>query len=277
MFDGEKLSRIDVNHPAVPLRLQTYWCRIVRTCSENWFPKMHSHTYWELHLCLQGECDLQIDQETFSLTVGTYLFLPPAKQHKILHESEDFVKFVWSFQVPDEAISQMLRQTYETPKLYPVGDEMQQALDMLMRHVELERYGSFELIKNDLYHLFLLLTWEAEDIAYSVPKKQEDNEFALIRGYLLENPRSTIDDVTALFGISKAALDRMCEKELHMSFYRMKQQIVTERIRKLLTETNMSMEQIAEMTGFSDRYAMGKFFKRQEGTPPGNFRIATRK
>lgn len=277
VYDGEKLSRIDINYPTVPLRLQTYWCRIVRTCSENWFPKAHSHTYWELHLCLQGKCEILIDEQTFCLSAWTFLFLPPGKQHKILHESNDFSKFIWSFEVSDDTAQQMLQQTYAVPAIRSVGSEMQQAFAMLMHHVESERYGSFELIKNDLYHIFVLLTWEAEGVPYTVPRKQPVKELALIRAYLQENPQSSIDDVVSLFGVSKTSLDRMCNKELHMSFYRMKQELLLERIRTLLCETNLSMEQIAEATGFSDRYAMGKFFKRQEGTPPGNFRKATRR
>lgn len=277
VYDGEKLSRIDVNASAEPMHLQTYWCRIVRTSSESWFPKMHSHTYWELHLCLQGTCEIQIDQQTVRLSENTFLFLPPGKQHKILRESDDFMKFIWGFEIPDTYLACMLHQTYWSPVIRTIGQEMHHAFSMLMRHTEAERYGSFELIKNDLYHIFILLTWEAEKVEYFMPKREPDKELTLIQAYLLENPRSTIEDVVSLFGISKSSLDRICYNELHMSFYRMKQVLISGRIRQLLTETDLSMEQIAEATGFSDRYAMGKFFRRQEGTPPGNFRKSTKR
>lgn len=69
----------------------------------------------------------------------------------------------------------------------------------------------------------------------------------------------------------------MCKKEYNTTFSRMKRELQLEVIRELLQETNYSMEEIADITGFSDRYSMGKFFKKLEGSTPGEYRRGIRK
>ena len=49
-----KLGSIDVNQPSEQIELRSFWCSIVRTEWMNWYTKEHSHSFWELHLCLQG-------------------------------------------------------------------------------------------------------------------------------------------------------------------------------------------------------------------------------
>ena len=71
--------------------------------------------------------------------------------------------------------------------------------------------------------------------------------------------------------IPKTTLWRICTKGHTPSPHQ------AERIRELLEDTELSMDQIAAMTGFADRYSMGKFFKKHEGTPPGNYRKALNK
>ena len=44
--------------------------------------------------------------------------------------------------------------------------------------------------------------------------------------------------------------------------------------RKLLLETELSLQQISEMLGFSEHNNFNRFFKRIEGMPPGIFRLS---
>jgi AraC-like DNA-binding protein len=45
-----------------------------------------------------------------------------------------------------------------------------------------------------------------------------------------------------------------------------------EEIKRLLHDTDLTFDEIAELCGFADRYTMGKFFRKYEGVPPGEFR-----
>ena len=45
-----------------------------------------------------------------------------------------------------------------------------------------------------------------------------------------------------------------------------------EKIKLLLSETDMTLDDISDECGVADRFTMGKFFKKLEGMPPGEFR-----
>ena len=69
----------------------------------------------------------------------------------------------------------------------------------------------------------------------------------------------------------------MLKKEYRKTFSQIKREMRAEVISELLRETDYTMEEIADATGFSDRYSMGKFFKKIEGETPGKYRRGTRK
>ena len=47
---------------------------------------------------------------------------------------------------------------------------------------------------------------------------------------------------------------------------------LTEGVKRLLSEDENSLDEIAQRCGFSDGYSMSKFFKKHEGLPPGKYR-----
>ena len=61
------------------------------------------------------------------------------------------------------------------------------------------------------------------------------------------------------------------------TFGEIKRRVKVEAITSLLGETELTMEEIAEATGFADRYSMGKFFKKNAGATPGAYRKGVKK
>ena len=59
-----------------------------------------------------------------------------------------------------------------------------------------------------------------------------------------------------------------------MTVNQLKHNLQLEQIRQLLAETDSSLEEIAQASGFSDKYSMSKFFHKHEGMPPGKYRKA---
>lgn len=266
------LSRVNVNQPLKPLDLQSYWCRIVRTKEEAWNPKEHSHSFWELHLCLQGSCRIFMDDTEFVLLPRTLLFLPPHKAHRIAEESPDFIKFVWGVEFDDPELAEQLLRVYKDAGLLPAEDGLLSALDQVIESASDARFGAYDLLKQGLSRIFILLARRASGLNSGLVRKEGRKELELIRDYLYKNPGTSIRDISYLFHISQSTVERHCRTEYRMTFRELRQRLLTQRLRELLKDPELTMDQIAAMTGFSDRYAMGKFFKRCEGVPPGNYR-----
>lgn len=54
----------------------------------------------------------------------------------------------------------------------------------------------------------------------------------------------------------------------------LRESLQMEKIRALLSETDMSLAAIAAEVGFADAFSLGRFFKRHEGLPPAAYRRA---
>lgn len=267
-----KLGLIDVNKSSEQIELRSFWCSIVRTEWMNWYTKEHSHSFWELHLCLQGTSRMQLGEETVELTEGNLLFLPPQRKHTILHESKDFVKFVWGVSFEDPEVESVLLEEYSSAGLLSADEEMIQAVSQMIENAADDRFGAYELLKHSLYRIFVILVRKARKLKHRISQKENRKEMELILDYVGKNLGATVEEVSSACYLSESTVERLCRAEYKMTFHQLRQTLRAERIRELLHDTELSFDQIAAATGFADRYSMSKFFKKQEGSAPGNFR-----
>ena len=85
--NSKNLSRLDLNKTAFEIDIYSYWCRIVYNKYKKWNDKSHSHSFWELHLCQTGECQIEIGGEKYVMNKNKFLLLPPKTVHTIIHQS----------------------------------------------------------------------------------------------------------------------------------------------------------------------------------------------
>lgn len=275
-----KLGKIDLNREHKEISLYTYWCRVALRKFETPNLKAHCHSFWEFHACLCGESVLEIDGRELILTVGKFLFIPPQKKHTIKYESDDFSKFIWGFSVADQTASCKLSEHYGNISPEETDSEVMNYISSILRFADSGGFGFYGMIKNNLYGIFVhlsrgILTEESS----SFYDKTNHSEMKAITQYIRNNIASNlgIDDVSAQFLLSKKKIEQMCLKEYGMTFSALKRSLQTERIRELLANTDHSLDEISELTGFADRYSLGKFFKKHEGVPPAQFRASLKK
>ena len=277
---SKKLGRLDLNRKVDEIQLTTYWCRVAYTEFEKWNPKEHSHSFWELHLCLSGNARIISDKNEYVLTENTYLVLCPKEKHTILFQSDDYSEFVWGFCMEDsKETEEELYNRYKEEKVIAADAQMLFSVCRILNNIEKAEFGYYDIIRNELYHIFILIARKAGLADLHEDYTPQNNKSALIRKYVCENltDNITAEDVASFFCVSKSSVERMCKKEYGLSFLQMKNEVRAEVIRKLLKETDCTMEEISTATGFSDRYSMGKFFKKFEGLTPGDYRRGTKK
>lgn len=101
-----------------------------------------------------------------------------------------------------------------------------------------------------------------------------DRRLLQAREYMEQNfiHSPVIQDICTYCGLSKNSLHR-----LFVAHYRIspKQYLISLKIshaKELLTTSTLSLERIAELSGFHDRYYFSRCFKRQTGITPGSYR-----
>ena len=97
---------------------------------------------------------------------------------------------------------------------------------------------------------------------------------AVIRRELCE-ATPTVSDVAARLGISRRTLQRRLAAECS-SYSQLLGSIRNERARRLLSETDRPLYEIAASLGYSDAGSFSRAFQRWTGTTPSTFRQRNR-
>lgn len=267
---SKAISKRDLNTPAPRVPLHHYWCRVAFADVGHWNEKCHSHSFFELHLCFAGSCTIAVDGVPLTLQTGDFLLLPPRKAHRLCAMTDDFEKLVWGFTVEDTAIAAALAA---------VPCALRTAPPTLLAAAQLVLPSAGEdtaTLLDELDILFRLISRQLLPQTDPVEKtvRTSHTRTEAIRRFLADNLSQNLStaDIAAHFAFSARQLSRICMAECDMTPGALRQSIQMAEIRRLLTETELDMQEIALRTGFSDRYAMSKAFTRHEGISPAVYR-----
>lgn len=127
----------------------------------------------------------------------------------------------------------------------------------------------------ELLELFLGIYKHQEDFAghqIRQPREQSYVDFAL--HYIRMNYQSpvTVGELTELLGISQPYLFRIFKAATGKSPKQCLGEYRLLQAKKLLTETQLSVTEVAASVGYSDVLAFSKFFRTRQGISPQNYR-----
>lgn len=102
----------------------------------------------------------------------------------------------------------------------------------------------------------------------------EDPEVARVHRFIREHACDgiTVHDLTKITSLSRRQLERRFRRHLHRT---LKEEITAtqiDRVKQLLKETNMPLEQIVRSTGYQHPETLSAVFKREVGITPGRYR-----
>ena len=276
LFEASKsLGRINLNLGNGMHETDNYWCRVVVANRETYNPKTHRHSFFELHLCLEGNSEFSFNNANVTLIPDKYLLFSPDCEHKIENQSPNFKKFIWGFTVKDTALENALRESCSNGFSGTVPNGIRYSLDIMLINAYERKFGYYDVIKGQLSNIFALIVRDICDFRETTEYRKKPSRIVdEIRNYISDNLKNcpSTADIASQFSKSAGALDKLCFNECGMSVSALKKQLQFEKIKLLLSETDMTLDDISDECGFADRFTMGKFFKKLEGMPPGEFR-----
>ena len=153
--------------------------------------------------------------------------------------------------------------------------EMLKVIETILDNADSSEFQAFGIIKSQLYYLLCLLIRKSTDISDG-EQTVKSSSFAAeeIKSFIKSNLSTSmsVSDIAAQFYMSARQITRICQNEYGLTLKELETSLRVEKIRKLLSDGEMSFDEIAEKCGFSDGYSMSKFFKKHEGLPPGKYR-----
>ena len=102
----------------------------------------------------------------------------------------------------------------------------------------------------------------------------EDREVARVCRFIREHACDGIDvkDVAEFTSLSRRQLERRFRSELNRTPHEEITAVQVARVKQLLRETDMTLEQITALTGYGHKERLGTVFRRECGEAPGAYR-----
>lgn len=93
-----------------------------------------------------------------------------------------------------------------------------------------------------------------------------------------ENLRSSLSiaEISRALSLSESALTKRFRREYGMPLGRYIDEMLSQEIGRLLTQTDCTIGQIAESLGFCDQFYLARFFSAHQGMPPSQYRMQLR-
>lgn len=267
------------------VNISVIWLRIVDNSipGENWNTTRHYHAFYELHVVLEGFADMDVQDHDVHLEKGQYLLLLPKNSHCFRKISPDYKEYVAGFYL-DFSDATFDSRYIRNAMRSIVSWEPLSYDSCFLRYID----ECFKQINSRPYLptgvalcICLLLMETARQVMPLAEGSLIDDESLVseVKYYIASNLSSgiTTESVAAYMHINARNLNRILEKRLQKSVNELIMEEKMNCIRRLLRTTDMTLDHIAQLSGFTNAYNMSRSFKKQEGMAPGEYRKTMQK
>lgn len=234
------------------------------TSRSEWIHPERLGSSYELIVVTEGRVWIEEEGVEYDLSPGQTLLLEPNKRHRGVRPTSERVSFYWiHFEDFDFEACECLQKCMTLTDSY--------AVTLLCRQLLYYHQAGHE--GQVLDALLYVLLAELEDQA-----RRARGDMSRLADQIREWIRINSDrelkvaDVSARFGYNVDYLSRLYRKCYGHGLKTEIDEMKMREIKKLLLESDLTLEQICSRTGMSDYKLFLKFFKYHEGITPSEFR-----
>ncbi|WP_452601244.1 AraC family transcriptional regulator [Pontimicrobium sp. MEBiC06410] len=261
----------------------------------NWGYPRHKHHFFELTFIIKGRGWHKLNESTIEYKEGDIFFLTPKDEHEfVVVEATIFgiIKFTEQLflEKANVASSKHWRKNLETVIFYSnIIPESIVAYDSDRKQL----FNLYELIKHEietslvynravLVELFgALLIIISRNLKSSTKtlhnpqvsdKEKIDTILTYVRQHVLDKERIKIQSIAKAFYMSPNYVSIFIKKHIGISIQQYVIQTKVKMAERLLKQTNLTISEISEKTGFVDSSHFNKTFKKYVGKNPSECR-----
>ncbi len=273
-----KLGLANRTYTANDMSFQLFWYRYIYDIPENTLPrytKWHSHSFFELHFIMGGSYTYHqaLLPERY-LSAGDFILIPSHVEHLLLQQT-------------DEAETITIAFLYHVNDSYPlcfsldgmgerITPSMLSLIEMIWEEASDASHYCTHIIENHITSLLLsaIRLYEAPCSEEAAQTWIQEPAAVDIETYIADNSDLvfSVASLAERLHMSEKQLTRIVRNEYRTTPKELIDSIKICQAKKLLTESDMTLDQISETLGFSCHNNFNRFFKRVEGLPPGVFR-----
>ncbi len=265
----------------------------LRHADRNWHYPSHEHMFYEVNYVIEGRQTFTVNGRTFHQSIGDVLFIPPGCIHFARADSEKFSYFCFHFTIDEVELLPVFGPDMEV--YFPKGSLLvSKVAPLLDRLLDLERNRDqnsipfklrtqsivFELLA-ELYHCLSLhqesisTAQDYASIAVLVATEIEAWHSAVFHGRAKPDKRShhaIIADITDRLGLSYTQCNRIFKQRYGISPRQYLSNCILREAKQLLGRSEVSVELVAELLGYTSASHFSRQFKRWSGVCPSEYR-----
>lgn len=243
----------------------------------RWDTLRHCHSVYELHILLDGHCQLEVEEQTIPLARGHGILIVPGEHHRPLNYDPDLYRFSLSFSTKSDSFIAALRQATPASRLFTATPQLLQLCKDI--YYEYSAGNPFKqeqlqaLLTQLMIHLLrqLSVTQTEEESSDNLTEQQRlsridtffEKHFADSAGELA---------LAQQLNLSRRQLDRVLKKHYGMNY---RQKLIRTRMGHAgwyLRTFDMPISQIAQRVGYTSDSAFFQAFRQQYGITPREYR-----
>lgn len=246
---------------------------------------LHYHNVNEYLFLQKGECTVQIDNDFYRISGGTFIMIPAGSLHKTTYLSAKYHERIILY-FPTKEMNWFIEQLQPNNidlifqrKVIKIPQKRITYINKLLEQIDYEMHGvdemSISMVKAYFYELFLFIM-RCNKYSDSVIQRLNVTNIAIqnIIDYICKyyNNNLTLASVAKEFGMSESSLSK---KFKAFSGFRFKEYLTKVRIKaaeNYLLTTDKSITEISDLCGFNDSNFFGDSFKKVTGISPNNYR-----
>lgn len=283
----QKINQLNIHCQTQDVMLKVYYLKYLTYDPNKSRPgnaKVHSHSFFELHLIMKGENVYNLNDQMVTLREGQFLLMTPWTRHALCNNIAKFNKIALCFDLefPEGSALESYNHFLQDSTFFTgfCDERILEPIEYIFLHTECGEFGAEKVIEWNLLIMLMALIKQCsylsleEQNALRHRKVQREDEFlTLCKSFIqsnLNSPKPVADLAQHLY---------MSERQLRrkLFFYNVKKphqlidEVRCERIRNLLLAQER-IPDICTMVGLSDEHSLNRFFKRMEGQTPAEYR-----
>ena len=245
----------------------------IETISRNFqMHAMHYHDAYEIYFLEAGTRTYFVEDKFFSVSAGDVVLIPPGTLHRtggeycsrtLVQFTRDYLERIYTADVADN-----LLKCFAHIKIVPTQEQLTYCKQLLKRMAEAE-WLEFGLVLGSLL----------KELGQYANAELPGGLVGNVVAYMNENYPTirNIDQIAGHFYVSKCHLCRVFKESMGITLIDYLNQIKLKNAKQLLTLSDRSISQVAELCGYNSVSYFSNIFKTAVGMSPSEYRSNTRR
>jgi AraC-like DNA-binding protein len=264
----------------------------VREVDSHWTYPSHEHPMYEIHWVVDGEMEMVVEGQIYNQQKGDILFIRPGVTHSCKWAgSQGFTYFCVHFSVFDRVFSKELdhyKTTYYPASsslvngivpalsiLYDLAIENKSATLSTAKSMKVHSavFDLFGALVDQLSQSETVMPTKKEVLASGIAEQIEDSvRSILLHGQIHDSERTWVQDIAKSLKMSPSQVNRIFQQVYGKAPRKYLSEILLNEAKRLLLQTDLSVDHIAMMLGYRTSAHFSRQFKRWTKTTPSGFR-----